>query len=95
MLSVWKLAQGQEDYYLEAVAQGVEDYYLGGEAPAAGSPAATRWSASPARCRPTTSGPSSPAMTRHLGHGSDNPIGCPASTSLPSPEIRVRPLRTR
>ena len=33
MLSVWKLAHGQEAYYLEAVAQGVEDYYVGGEAP--------------------------------------------------------------
>jgi conjugative relaxase-like TrwC/TraI family protein len=30
---VWKLAHGQEAYYLEAVAQGVEDYYVGGEAP--------------------------------------------------------------
>ena len=33
MLSVWKLAHGQEAYYLEAVAKGVEDYYVGGEAP--------------------------------------------------------------
>ena len=33
VLSVWKLAHGQEAYYLEAVAQGVEDYYVGGEAP--------------------------------------------------------------
>jgi conjugative relaxase-like TrwC/TraI family protein len=33
VLSVWKLAHGQEAYYLEAVARGVEDYYLGGEAP--------------------------------------------------------------
>lgn len=33
MLSVWKLAAGQEDYYLRAVAQGVEDYYVGREAP--------------------------------------------------------------
>lgn len=33
MLSVWKLAHGQEAYYLAAVAQGVEDYYVGGEAP--------------------------------------------------------------
>ncbi len=33
MLSLWKLAHGQEAYYLEAVAQGVEDYYVGGEAP--------------------------------------------------------------
>lgn len=33
MLSVWKLAPGQEAYYLEAVAKGIEDYYVGGEAP--------------------------------------------------------------
>ena len=33
MLSVWKLAPGQELYYLEAVAKGIEDYYIGGEAP--------------------------------------------------------------
>ena len=34
MLSIGKLGQGQESYYLEAVAQGVEDYYTGaGEAP--------------------------------------------------------------
>jgi conjugative relaxase-like TrwC/TraI family protein len=33
VLSVWKLAHGQEAYYLESVAQGVEDYYVGGEAP--------------------------------------------------------------
>ena len=33
VLSVWKLAHGQEAYYLEAVAKGVEDYYVGGEAP--------------------------------------------------------------
>lgn len=33
VLSVWKLAAGQEAYYLQAVAQGVEDYYVGGEAP--------------------------------------------------------------
>ena len=33
MLSLWKLAHGQEAYYLEAVARGVEDYYVGGEAP--------------------------------------------------------------
>ncbi len=39
MLSVWKLAHGQEAYYLQAVAQGVEDYYVGGEAPG-------RWMAS-------------------------------------------------
>jgi len=33
-LSIGKLAQGQEGYYLSAVAQGAEDYYLGaGEAP--------------------------------------------------------------
>jgi conjugative relaxase-like TrwC/TraI family protein len=39
VLSVWKLAHGQEAYYLEAVAQGAEDYYVGGEA-------AGRWIAS-------------------------------------------------
>jgi conjugative relaxase-like TrwC/TraI family protein len=33
VLSVWKLAAGQEAYYLNSVARGVEDYYLGGEAP--------------------------------------------------------------
>lgn len=34
MLSIGKLASGQEAYYLSAVAQGVEDYYTGsGEAP--------------------------------------------------------------
>jgi conjugative relaxase-like TrwC/TraI family protein len=34
VLSIGKLAAGQEGYYLEAVASGVEDYYLGsGEAP--------------------------------------------------------------
>ena len=34
MLSIGKLAGGQESYYLNAVAAGVEDYYLGsGEAP--------------------------------------------------------------
>lgn len=42
MLSVWKLAHGQEAYYLEAVAKGVEDYYVGGEAPG-------RWIASSGR----------------------------------------------
>ena len=39
VLSVWKLARGQEAYYLESVAKGVEDYYVGGEAPG-------RWTAS-------------------------------------------------
>jgi hypothetical protein len=34
VLSIGKLAAGQEGYYLQAVASGVEDYYLGsGEAP--------------------------------------------------------------
>ena len=33
MLSIGKLAKGQEGYYLDAVARGVEDYYLEGEAP--------------------------------------------------------------
>ena len=33
MLSIGKLAEGQEGYYLDAVARGVEDYYLDGEAP--------------------------------------------------------------
>ena len=33
MLSIGKLAKGQEGYYLDAVARGVEDYYLDGEAP--------------------------------------------------------------
>jgi conjugative relaxase-like TrwC/TraI family protein len=34
VLSIGKLGQGQESYYLEAVAQGIEDYYTGaGEAP--------------------------------------------------------------
>lgn len=34
MLSIGKLAVGQQDYYLQTVAAGVEDYYLGsGEAP--------------------------------------------------------------
>jgi conjugative relaxase-like TrwC/TraI family protein len=41
VLSVWKLAHGQEAYYLHAVADGVEDYYTGGEAPG-------RWVASSA-----------------------------------------------
>jgi hypothetical protein len=67
VLSVWKLAHGQEAYYLQAVAQGVEDYYVGGEAPG-------RWIASSA----TTIGlagevaaddlPSCPAVTPHRGH---------------------------
>ncbi|HZJ26639.1 MAG TPA: relaxase domain-containing protein, partial [Acidimicrobiia bacterium] len=30
MLSIGKLAPGQESYYLGAVAHGAEDYYLGG-----------------------------------------------------------------
>jgi TrwC relaxase len=42
VLSVWKLAAGQEAYYLNSVARGVEDYYLGGEAPG-------RWIASSGR----------------------------------------------
>ena len=43
MLSIGKLGQGQESYYLEAVAQGVEDYYTGvGEPPG-------RWVGSAAR----------------------------------------------
>jgi conjugative relaxase-like TrwC/TraI family protein len=33
VLSVWKLAAGQEAYYLNSVARGMEDYYVGGEAP--------------------------------------------------------------
>jgi hypothetical protein len=33
MLSIGKLAKGQEGYYLDAVARGVEDYHLEGEAP--------------------------------------------------------------
>ena len=33
MLSIGKLAKGQEGYYLDAVARGAEDYYLEGEAP--------------------------------------------------------------
>jgi len=33
VLSIGKLAKGQEGYYLDAVARGVEDYYLEGEAP--------------------------------------------------------------
>jgi conjugative relaxase-like TrwC/TraI family protein len=39
VLSIWKLAAGQEAYYLNSVAKGVEDYYTGGEAPG-------RWTAS-------------------------------------------------
>jgi conjugative relaxase-like TrwC/TraI family protein len=43
VLSIGKLGQGQEGYYLEAVAQGVEDYYTGvGEPPG-------RWVGSAAR----------------------------------------------
>ena len=43
MLSIGKLGQGQESYYLESVAQGIEDYYTGaGEAPG-------RWTGSAAR----------------------------------------------
>jgi conjugative relaxase-like TrwC/TraI family protein len=43
VLSIGKLGQGQESYYLEAVAQGVEDYYTGvGEPPG-------RWVGSAAR----------------------------------------------
>lgn len=43
MLSIGKLGQGQENYYLESVAQGIEDYYTGaGEAPG-------RWTGSAAR----------------------------------------------
>ena len=43
MLSIGKLGQGQESYYLEAVAQGAEDYYTGaGESPG-------RWAGSAAR----------------------------------------------
>ena len=34
MLSIGKLAAGQQEYYLRSVADGVEEYYLGsGEAP--------------------------------------------------------------
>lgn len=34
VLSIGKLATGQQDYHLQAVAAGAEDYYLGvGEAP--------------------------------------------------------------
>ena len=34
VLSIGKLAAGQQDYYLRSVAAGIEDYYLGsGEAP--------------------------------------------------------------
>ena len=43
MLSIGKLGQGQESYYLEAVAQGVEDYYT-----SAGEPPG-RWAGSAAR----------------------------------------------
>lgn len=43
MLSIGKLGQGQESYYLEAVAQGAEDYYTG-----AGEPPG-RWMGSAAR----------------------------------------------
>ena len=53
VLSVWKLAHGQEAYYLEAVAQGVEDYYVGGEAPG-------RWIASSAH----DDRPRRPGLTR-------------------------------
>jgi conjugative relaxase-like TrwC/TraI family protein len=43
VLSIGKLGQGQENYYLESVAQGIEDYYTGaGEAPG-------RWTGSAAR----------------------------------------------
>jgi conjugative relaxase-like TrwC/TraI family protein len=43
VLSIGKLGQGQESYYLESVAQGIEDYYTGtGEAPG-------RWVGSAAR----------------------------------------------
>jgi conjugative relaxase-like TrwC/TraI family protein len=43
VLSIGKLGQGQESYYLESVAQGIEDYYTGaGEAPG-------RWKGTAAR----------------------------------------------
>ena len=43
MLSIGKLGQGQEGYYLESVAQGIEDYYTGaGEAPGRWLGTATR-----------------------------------------------------
>jgi conjugative relaxase-like TrwC/TraI family protein len=43
VLSIGKLGQGQENYYLESVALGIEDYYTGaGEAPG-------RWTGSAAR----------------------------------------------
>jgi conjugative relaxase-like TrwC/TraI family protein len=43
VLSIGKLGQGQESYYLESVAQGIEDYYAGaGEAPGRWVGSATR-----------------------------------------------------
>ncbi len=43
MLSVSKIASGQEQYYLDTVADGLEDYYMGrGESPGAWTGGATK-----------------------------------------------------
>ena len=81
VLSVWKLAAGQESYYLNSVAGGVEDYYAGGEAPG-------RWIATSDRLLGLSGVASSRtnfdlcwlAMTHRPGHGSASRTRCLAST---------------
>ena len=96
VLSVWKLAHGQEDYYLDAVAQGVEDYYVGGEAPG-------RWIASSDRhARPR--GQVTPEALRAVLAGHDPAIwdtarpaasGARFRPDVSGAEVRVRVVRTR
>ena len=96
MLSVWKLAHGQEAYYLDAVAQGVEDYYVGGEAPG-------RWIASSGTLLGLTGEVAADDLHAVLS-GRDPSIwdtarpaapGARLRPDVPGAEVRVRALRTR
>jgi TrwC relaxase len=96
VLSLWKLAHGQEAYYLEAVARGVEDYYVGGEAPG-------RWIASSDTLLGLT-GEVSADDLRAVLSGRDPVIWDTARPAahrarvrpdLPGAQVRVRLVRTR
>jgi hypothetical protein len=95
VLSVWKLAHGQEAYYLESVAQGVEDYYVGGEAPgrwiASSDTIGLAGTVSPEDLRAVLSGgdPSAQDTARSAAQGAW------VRSHVPGAEVRVRVVRTR
>jgi len=65
MLSLGKLAPGQQEYYLDTVAKGAEEYYTGAKEPRASGTGQRRpVSAWPARLTPTLSPRSWPTCIR-------------------------------